>query len=207
MVVCTPYVDACVKSAVEFVLVICDIGGKVGGVSVLTYKHVVLQLQLVDISLGFSFGKKLVSYNFGVFVPDSAFLFVGKTLFGEEVDNLFDLAAFVEFTLEEPLVVLNAVLLHICLHLCNVLGQSKVNKSLLTGGGIHIQETVAVCVVVFIGKVSDVAALIAVLGEGSFGLINLKVSCLQRVCEFLNLITCIVYIELSVNVIACGIKN
>ena len=78
------------------------------------------------------------------------------------------------------------------------------NQCLLTNMGIHMDKFVAVDCCKFSGTVFDIFALIAVFGERNifFSQIHLKIAGFQRISEFLNLVSSIIDIELSPNVIS-----
>ncbi len=93
VVVGAPDVDHPVEAALsELVVVVGDVGGKVGGHPVGAHQHVVF------------FGAVL-----GGFIPDGAFFFVGETALFHQVDDLLYAAVLVQDALFEPHVVVDAV--------------------------------------------------------------------------------------------------
>ena len=203
VVVGAPDVNERREAALKFIFVISDIGGKIGRVAVFTNQHIVLQLEVVDVLLCLALGKQLASENFFVFVPHRSFALIGQTLFGQQVNDSLDRAALVQLALEEPLVIGDSVGRHVLLHLLDVLGQSVIDKRLFALLGADIQESIAVKVVIFVCKVGDIAALIAVLREFDLvALVDLQVACLEGIREFLNLVARVIDIELTVSGIA-----
>ena len=54
VVVCAPYINKSCKSSVKFILVISNVGGKVGRIAVFTNKYIVLKLKVVNVFLSFA---------------------------------------------------------------------------------------------------------------------------------------------------------
>lgn len=76
----TPDIDDFIKAAFfKFVAVISDISGEIGVKSVGTAEHIILQFQLVHLSLGFPFAQEFFLQQCGGVQPQRAVLFIGPT--------------------------------------------------------------------------------------------------------------------------------
>ena len=88
---CAPDVDDFAESAFsEFVVVVSNVACKIGGVAVCADDYVVFKFKSFDLFIGFAFFFETFGKNFGVFIPESAVFFIGKTFFGKDLYNFFD---------------------------------------------------------------------------------------------------------------------
>ena len=109
----------------------------------------------------------------------------------------------------EPCVIFNSVLCKVVLHRLNILRQSKVNQSLSAFSLIGIEVFIAVYIGKFLCTHLDVLAVVAVLGQFNsvLALVYLLISDVKRQSEFVNLIACVIDVELTADLIACTVKH
>ena len=191
VVVAAPDVDEQVKAAVEFVLVVGDVRREIRRVAVGADEHLVL-----------------LAAELGRLVPDGAVLFVGQAAVAQIIDNRHDLAVFVQVAFEEPAVVVDAVLLHVRLHLGDVARQAEADErgAALLLGNAH--QRVAVFRGVFFGEVENVLAVVAVLGElGRVFREELLVADRERKAEFVELVARVVDVEFAPDVVAGRVEH
>ena len=214
VVVGAPDVDGLVEAAYrELVVVVGDIGGKIGGDAVCTDENFVLGL-----FLGAVFGLFLVggAVFFGVLraaVHNGAVLglVAGAQLQELIHDGLYG-SAFVQLALMEPHVIVDAVLAEVGFQRGDVLGQRISDKGVLQGGeaGAFIQRIagkafavgriiIAVAGGEFGRQSFDVAALITALGQGIGFLARemLQIAHGKALAELLNLVAGIVDIKFA----------
>ena len=183
VVVGAPNVDAAVKAALgEFVAVVCDVCGKIGGVAVLTDQHLVF-----------------FRAKGGCAIPKRALLVVGQALVFQNLNGLLQLAVVVQLAFQEPLVVLDAVFGEVSFHLRNVARQCKLHQGLAAVFRRCIHIAVAEFLRKLRGALLDVVAVVAVLREfhGVLAFINLQIACFQGIAEFFDLVARVVYIEFA----------
>ena len=167
VVIRTPDVDGLVKAPDrQLVAVVGDVGGKVGVETVGPAEHVVLQVQLVHLLLGLALPHEFLLQQLGGVQPQGAVLLIGPALLGEHLHRLGHIAALMEGGLKEPLVVHDAVLFQILLHLGDIDRQAVLRhlvQALLLG---QLLPAVPVGVMDGAGQLLDVLAVIALLREG-----------------------------------------
>ena len=210
VVVSTPNVNSLVKASCnKLVSVISNISGKICRIAVFTDKHVVLQFKLVDFLLSLALFLEHLCLNFDVLVPKCTVLFIGKTLIGKVIYAVLDVAAFMKRALHKPSVIIYTVLRHIFTHFVNVKRKSELNKSLSSLLFGLVNKFVAVLLTELLCPLDYILAVIAVLGKlnGIFALYELLITNIKRKTELFNLISCVIYIEFSLDLIACHFKH
>ncbi len=208
--VCAPYVDRRVKvSYGKFVAVIGNVRRKICRISVCTDKNIILKLELVYIFLRKSLLFKALCLNLDVLVPECAVLFIGQALFFHKLDCIGKFAVIVKNALVEPGIVFNSVLCEVVFHRLNIFRQSKINESLSTLGFVGIYILVAVNIGKLLCTNLDILAVVAVLGKLNriLALVDLLISYVERKRKLVDLIACIVDVELTADLIACAVKN
>ncbi len=88
MVIRTPDIDSPIKSTVKLVLVICNVGSKICGLSVITYNHPIL------------FIPEVVRLE-----PECPILFIDHALTAKIIDDLFHFTGFKKALFAKPVVV------------------------------------------------------------------------------------------------------
>ena len=210
VVIRTPDVNGLIKAALfKLVSVVGDIGGKISRVAVLADKNVVLKLKLVNIFLTLALLFKHCGLNLNVFIPERAVLFIGIAAVFEKLNGVLQLAAVVERQLAEPGVVIYTVFFHCLFHVFNVLRQGKVNKRFSALLLALLEIAVAVNGGKLLGALSDVRAVIAVLGKlhAVFAFKKLLISDIERKGEFVNLVAGVVNIKLAADLVARILKH
>ena len=109
--------------------------------------------------------------------------------------------------LAEPVVVFDAVFQKVLFKGFNVLGQSKVDKSLFSLLVGYIKILVPVLLIESLCVVDDVLSEISVLGHLNRRVKNLPISNIKGETELLYLIAGVVYIELPFSAVARPDKN
>ena len=224
VVIGTPHVDGLGKAAGgQLVVVVSDIGSKVGGDAVGTDEHLVL---------GFLFGAVL-----GLFLVHGAVLgsvlcaavhdgtvlgLVAGTQFQQLVHHGHHRAGLVQGALMEPHIIVDAVLAQVALEGGDVLGQGIGHQSVLQlcesiagkqGLFVHTLAGGNVLVAVDLGELPgqhlDVAALIALGGQriGFLAAILLQVAHGQALAELLDLVAGIVDVKLAGHIIAGPVQH
>ena len=167
VVVGAPHVHRLVKLAhLQLVAVVGDVGGKVGVEAVGPAEHVVLQVQLVHLLLGLALPHILLLEKLGGVQPQGPVLLIGPALLPQQLHRLGHIAALVEGGLEEPLIVHDAVLEQVLLHLGDVDGQAVLGhlvQPLLLG---QVLPAVPVLFIDGLGQLLDVVPVVALLREG-----------------------------------------
>ena len=133
VVVCTPDVDGLGKAAGgQLVVVVGDIGGKVGGDAVGTDQHFVLGFLLGAVLGLFLVDGAVLGGVLGAAVHDSTVLcLIAGTQLQQLVHHGHDRAGLVQGALVEPDIVVDAVLAQIALQGGNVLGQGVGHQCVL----------------------------------------------------------------------------
>ena len=183
-----PDVDAGVKMALlEFVSVVGDVRGKIGGIAVGADKHLVL-----------------LPAEVGRLVPERAVLFVCQTFFGQDVDDLLHLAVLVQRAFQEPCVVGDAVLGDVGFHFGDVFGKGIVHQRPAAFFLGLFKITVAVDVGEFLRQLGNVRAVVGILGQlhRVLAFEELLVAHVKREGKFLDLVARVVDVELALHIIA-----
>ena len=207
VVIRAPHVDGLVKATHrQFVVMVGDVGGKVGGDAVGTHQHLVLGLVLVLALVG----RAVLLTELGAAVHDGAVLRLVASAAGQQfVHHGLHRSAVVQGALPEPNVVGNAVLGQIPLQPGDVLGQGKVDQGLLAGLLVGGHPLVALLIRKGPGQNLDVLALVAVLRQGR-GLLahkDLLVAHAQALAELLDLVARVVHVELTGHVAAGPVQH
>ena len=192
VVIRAPNVDAAIETAVEFIAVIGDVGGKIRRVAVLADEYLVL------------FRAELRRA-----VPGRAVLLVGHTLFAQQIDYSAHFAVLMQVAFQEPAVVLDAVLFEIRFHAGDVARQGVADKGLAALRGIGVHIAIAVFIGKFLRAFADVVAVIAVLRErdGVLALKDLKIARLQRHAEFFDLVARVVDVKFTPDVVSGCVQH
>jgi len=224
VVVCAPHVDGLGKTAgSQLIVVVGDIGGKVGGDAVGADEHLVLGLFLGAVLGLFLVHGAVLGSVLGAAVHDGTVLgLVAGTQLQQLVHHSQHCAGLVQGALVEPDIVVDAVLAEVALQGSDVLGQGVGHQSVLQGGKgfalkqsflVHTLAGGNVLVAVQLGKLTgqhlDVAALIALLGQG-IGLLTaelLQVAHRQTFAELLDLVAGVVDIELTGHIVAGPVQH
>ena len=210
VVVGAPDIDDPLKAALgKFIVVIGNIGGKVGGDPVGPHQHVVLQLGGLRFGQGPAGLFGLLGHHFDVVVPQSAVFFVGPAAVLQLLADGGYLALPVQLAFPEPDIVADAVAAEIPLQGGDVLrqrvGHQRVAALLLRGGDI----AVAVKRGKGLGVVDDIQPLIAVLRQGVafLALEKLQVPHRQRSAEFIDLVAGVVDVEFPGDAVAAPFQG
>jgi len=224
VVVGTPDINGLGKAAGgQLVVVVGNVGGKVGGDAVCTDEDFVLGFLLGAVLGLFLVHGAVLGSILGAAVHDGTVLgLVAGTQLQQLVHNIQDSAGFVQGALVEPDIVIDAVLAQVALEGGNVLGQGIIHQSVLQGlkgfagkEGLFVQPRAGCNVLVAVdlskltGQHLDVAALIAFSGQGIGFLAAelLQVADGQALAEFLDLVACIVDVELTGHIIAGPVQH
>ena len=163
----------------QLVVVVSDIGGKVGGDAVGTDEHFVLGFLLGSVLGLFLVHRAVLGSVLGAAVHDGTVLcLIACAQLQQLIHHGLHRAGLVQGALMEPHIVVDAVLAQIALEGSNVLGQSVGHQCVLQGGKslaleqsllVHPLASGNVLVAVQLGKLTgqhlDVAALIALGGQ------------------------------------------
>ena len=224
VVVCTPDVDGLGKATGgQLVVVVGDVGGKVGGDAVGADQNFVLGLFLGAVLGLLLVDGAVLGGVLGAAVHDGAILgLVAGTQLQQLFDHGLDGAGLVQGALVEPDIVVDAVLAQVALEGRDVLGQCVIHEGVLQGlerfagkqglfvhalAGGHV--AVAVQVGKFPGQHLDVAALVALSGQGIGFLAAelLQIADGQALAEFLDLVACVVDVELAGHIVTGPVQH
>ena len=224
VMVCAPHIDGLGKAAGgQLVVVVGDIGGKVGGDAVGTDEHLVLGFFLGAVLGLFLVHGAVLGSVLGAAVHDGAVLgLVAGTQLQQLVHHSQNRAGLVQGALVEPDIVVDAVLAEVAFQGSDVLGQGVGHQCVLQSGkGLALKQSFLVhtlaggnvLVTVQFGELTgqhpDVAALIALLGQGIGFLAAelLQVAHRQTFTELLDLVAGIVDIELAGHIVAGPVQH
>src|SRR5699024_5377163 len=224
VVVGAPDVDGPVKAAGgQLVVVVGDVGGKVGGDAVGPDQDLVLVLLGGAVVGLFLVGRAVLGGVLGAAVQDGAILaLVAGAFFQQQVHHLLHGAGLVQGALGEPYVVLDAVFAQVLLEGGDVLGQGVAHQGVLQGGkgfaliqGLVLQAAAGQGVLVPLpggelqGQQGDVPALVALLGQGIGRLVVvvLQIADGQALAKLLDLVAGVVDVELPGDVVACPLQD
>ena len=205
-----PHVYNSVEAAFcEFVVVVGNISGEVGGVAVLADKNVVFKLKRLNLLVGFALRLEHFGKNFGVFVPKRAVLFICQTLVGKYLYNFVNASVGIKTAFTEPHVIIYAIGVKVAFKPFYVGGKGIVDKRLTAFFGICVHIFVAVHIGKFLCANLDVLAVIAVLREFHRVLaeIELKIAGFEGFSEFCYLVTCVVHIKFPGDIISAPGKH
>ena len=129
MVVGAPDVDGLVKAADgQLIIMVGDVGGKVGGDAVGTDEDLVLGLFLAAVVSLFLVDDAVLGGVLGAAVHDSAiFGLVAGTDLQQLIHNRLDRTGLVQVALVEPDIIIDTILAQVALQAGNVLGQGVGN--------------------------------------------------------------------------------
>ena len=218
MVVCTENIDSLIElSHRKLVVVVCDIGNKVCRDTILAHEDSVLFITEIGSS-----------------EPQRAVLFVGVTACLQLFDYLFHRAVIVQSAFSEPGIINNAVLFKVFVKSFDILRERKVNqrlasfllalfgsdaselviKALCVCDDIHTQINVIghrelLAAAVFAVNSLTEILYIGILCSDSLSCLaaNLHIAQRKRLAELFYLVARIVYIELSLDLVACLLKH
>ena len=205
VVVGAPHVDGFVEAAHgQLIIMVGDVGGKVGGDAVGAHQHLVLGFLLAAV-LGLALvGNAVFGGILGAAVHDGAVLgLVAGAGLQQLVHHSLHRAAGVQVALMEPHVVLDAVFAQVALQPGDVLGQRVGDDRLFQflKTGVHV--SVAVRFGKFPGALHDVGALVALGGQGAgfFAFVQLQVADGQAFAELFDLVARVIDVELPGHII------
>ena len=227
VMVSAPNVNGFVKAAHgQFVVVIGNVGGKIGGNAVAAHQHFVLGLFLAAVVGLFLIHGAVFGGILGAAIHHRTVLGLVAGAAGQQlVHHSLHSAAGVQGAFFKPCVVRNAVFAKVFFHVGNVDGQSKVYKGLFQlGKGLALVQCIArkgtagfhqrgglglVCFAIGHGTLHDIRALIAFLGQGIALLAQalLQIAHGQAFAEFLDLVAGIVQVELTGHLIARPVQH
>ena len=206
VVVGTPDVDGLVKAAHgQLVVVVGNVGGKIGRDAVGADEHLVLGLLLAAVVGLALVDDAVLGGVLGAAVHDRAVLgLIARAGLQQLVHHGLDCAGAVQVALVEPDVVLDAILAEIALQTRDVLGQGVGNDGLFQLVKVLVDVSVAVDLGKLLGAGDDVRALVALLGQraGVLALVQLQIADGQALAELLDLVARVVDVELAGHVVA-----
>ena len=205
VVVGAPDVDGLVKAAHgQLVVVVGNVGGKVGRDAVGAHQHLVLGLLLAAV-IGLALVHNAVLGGvLGAAVHDGAVLgLVAGAGLQQLVHHGLDRAGVVQVALMEPDIVLDAVLAEVALQTGDVLGQGIGHNGFFQLVKVLADVGVAVDGGKLLGAGDDIRTLVALLGQGAgaLALVELQIADGKALAEFLNLVARVVDVELAGHVI------
>ena len=207
VVVGAPDVDNLVKAPDgKLVAVIGNIRSKIGVEAVGPAKHVVLEIQLLDVLFLLALLAEVIPEDLRGFQPQSAVLFISPALFRQEIHRLRHIAALMERGLVEPVVIADLVTLQIRLHPGQVHGKAILGQRVLPLLFGDVQEALAVFLVISLRQILDIPALIAVLreGDGVLAIDELEIAHLNGAGKLVDLVSGVVNIEFPRHVRTAG---
>ena len=202
----TPNVDGTVKTAHgQLVVMVGDVGGKIGGNAVGAYQNFVFGfLFAVGVFVLLAVYNAVLGSVLGAAVHDGTVLgLVAGTLVHQDFDDIIHSAALVQVAFVEPDIIGDAVLAQVALQPGNVLGQGIGNQGIFQLFKVLIEIGIAVNFGKLFGASDNVSALVAFFrqGNGFFAFVQLQVADGQALAELLDLVACIVDVELAGHII------
>ncbi|MPM67235.1 hypothetical protein SDC9_114156 [bioreactor metagenome] len=210
-VVGAPNVDGKVKPAGDqLIIMVGNVGGKIGGDAVGTHQHFVFGavLRFIVAGLGVFVGAPFQAV-FARPVPDGTVLFVGGTKGGQLIQHFLHRAAAMQLAFAEPHVVVDAVFFHRGFHRGDIQWQCKVDQCLLAFGFVLFDKAVAKLAGKLGSALFDVLALISLFGErhGIFAQKQLQIAGRKAVAKFFDLVARVVDVKLTRDIIARPVQR
>ena len=211
VVVSAPDINGLVKAAHgQLVVVVGNVGGKVGRDAVGAHQHLVLGLFLAAV-LGLALVHNAVLGGvLGAAVHDRTVLgLVAGTALQQLVHHGLDRAGVVQVALMEPDIVLDAVLAEVALQTGDVLGQGIGHDGLLQLVKVLFHIGIAMHFGKLLRAGDDVRALIALLGQGAgvLALVELQVADGKALAELLDLVARVIDVELAGHIVARPVQT
>ena len=210
VVVRPPDVDGQVEAPhIQLVPVVGDVGGEVGIEAVGPAQHVVLQVQLVHLLLTFALPHVFLLEQLSGVQPQGPVLLIGPALVGEQPHRLGHIAGLVEGGLQEPLIILDAVLAQVLLHPGDIHRQAVLGHGplpVLPGGLAGELPRLGQKAP---GQLPDVVPVVPLLGEGVVLLPHrqLHAAGVDGGGKFMDLVAGVVDIELLPGVPAIPLQH
>ena len=191
MMVGTQHIDRFVKFAHhQFVIMVCNIRHNISRHAVCTHQNKI-------------FGAVVFTLK-----PECAVLFIGCALFFQQRNHALHCAVFVQGRFPEPVVVFNAVFQQVVLQPLNVQRQRIADQRFAAFRFRRVNIFVTVDFSKFFGMRGNVGTLVTILRERNrvLSLVNLQVAYFQGHAEFIDLIACVIDVELALYFVACRVQ-